>query len=121
MYQAPAPLEAAVRQAAASVNVDSTFSAGGVIDLSQNGTATMTVGNLSFVNKATIDLPVFTSTSSVALHAGTVTPNGANNSIQFDFPQTSLGNGTYRLLTFSGALQGTGSGAFYVNPGANRS
>ena len=104
--------------AAASVNVDSTFSAGGVIDLSQNGPGTMTVGNLSFVNKATIDLPVFTSTSSVALQAVNVTPNGANNSVQFDFPQTLLGNGTYRLLAYSGVLGGTGSGAFYVNPGA---
>ena len=102
---------------AASVNIDSTFSTGGVIDLSQDGTGTMTVGNLSFVNRASIDLPVFTSSSSVALQAATVTPNGAGNSIQFDFPPTLLGNGTYRLLAYSGVLGGTGSGAFYVNPG----
>ena len=103
---------------AANVNIDSTFSAGGVIDLSQNGTGTLTLGNLSFVNKATIDLPAFTSTSSLALQAAAVTPSGASNSIQFDFPQTLLANGTYRLLAYAGVLQGTGSGAFYVNPGA---
>ncbi len=91
--------------ASAAVTVDNN----GVLDLSQNTASTLTFSSLTFDNRAAINLPVFTSTATLALYAGTLTPNGFGNSVGFNFPQTTLANGTYRLLGYSGSIGGNGA------------
>ena len=100
--------------AAAVVTVDGagTPASGGILDLSQNAGGTLTFAGLTFNNHANIYLPVFTSTASLALQAGTLTVDGQRNSVQFSFSpmQTLIANGTYRLLAYTGAIGGTGPG-----------
>jgi autotransporter-associated beta strand protein len=89
-------------------------SLGGVLDLSQNASGSLVIGNLTAGN-ATIDLPTFTSTATVALQTGSLTPNGSAHSVQFSFPSTTIAAGNYRLLAYSGPIGGIGFGAFYVS------
>ena len=76
----------------------------------------MTLSSLTFNANAAINVPLLTSTSSVALQTGSLIINGVQNSLQLYFPQTSIANGTYRLLTYSGSIGGVGDGfgAFLV-------
>jgi autotransporter-associated beta strand protein len=91
-----------------------------VLDFSQNGSSTFTFGSLKFNNHASIYLPIFSGTASLAMQTGALTVNGFNNSVQFNFPQTlsPIANGTYRLLAYS-SIGGLGSGlnAFSVPNG----
>ena len=98
--------------ASAAVTVDNN----GVLNLSQNTASTLTFSSLTFDNRAAINLPVFTSTATLALYAGTLTPNGFGNSVGFNFPQTTLANGTYRLLGYSGSIGGNGASAHFTSP-----
>jgi autotransporter-associated beta strand protein len=90
-------------------------SVAGSLDVSQNQPATLTVSSLTFPNQATINLPVFSSSSSLTLQTGSLTANGPAGSVQFSFPPTTISAGTYRLIAYSGAIGGTGFGAFSVS------
>ena len=59
-------------------------------------------------------MPAFTGTSNLTLQAGNLTAGGAAGSIQIDFPNAPLANGTYRLIGYSGAIGGAGFSAFAV-------
>ena len=93
-----------------------TVNSGGTIDVSANGTNSLSLASLTFNGNAAINLPALTSTSSVALQTGSLIVNGNPDSVQLYFPQTSINNGLYRLLTYSGSIGGAGAGygAFLV-------
>ncbi len=87
----------------------------GTLDLAPNAGGTLTTASLAIPGQATINLPVFSSTANLALQTGSLTANGAANSVQFSFPQTPLAAGTYRLLGYTGTIGGAGFGAFTVS------
>ncbi len=88
-------------------------SPGGGIDVSANGTTTLTLTSLNFSGNGTINMPAFMNTGSVALQAGSLTPGGAAGSVQINFPNVAVPNGTYRLIGY-GSIGGSGFSAFSV-------
>ena len=88
-------------------------SPGGGIDVSANGTGTLTLASLNFNGSGTISMPAFTNTGSVALQAGSLTAGGAAGSVQINFPNVAVPNGTYRLIGY-GSIGGSGFSAFSV-------
>ena len=91
--------------------------AGGVIDTHQNGTSTFTLSGLSFSGSGTVSLPALTSTSSLAIQAGSLAASGGSGSVGFVFPQTVVANGLYPLIGYSSIGGSTGFAAFTVGPG----
>ncbi len=88
-------------------------SPGGGIDVSANGSTTLTLTSLNFGGNGTISMPAFTNTGSVALLAGSLTAGGAAGSLQINFPNVPVPNGTYRLIGY-GSIGGSGFSAFSV-------
>jgi fibronectin-binding autotransporter adhesin len=87
---------------------------GGGIDVSGNGTGTLTLSSLNFNGGGTIAMPAPTSTASLAIQAGNLTGGGGAGSVQIDFPNAPVANGTYRLIGYSGTIGGAGFSAFTV-------
>ncbi len=88
-------------------------SSGGGIDVSGNSTATLTLASLNFIGNGAVYMPAFTGTSNLALQAGNLTAGGGAGSVQIDFPNAPLANGTYRLIGYS-SIGGAGFSAFSV-------
>jgi fibronectin-binding autotransporter adhesin len=88
-------------------------SSGGGIDVSGNAAATLTLASLNFSGNGTVYMPAFTGTNNLALQAGSLTAGGGAGSVQIDFPNAPLANGTYRLIGYS-AIGGAGFSAFSV-------
>ncbi len=92
------------------VNVQS----GGKI-IAGNGTSgSLTVGNLTFAGTGVVDIGAFTNyTSTAAITAGTLTASGTAGSITINLGGGGAVNGSYNLISFSGAsIAGTGLSAF---------
>jgi fibronectin-binding autotransporter adhesin len=91
-----------------------TVSSLGTIDVSANTASTLTTSSLTFINKGTINIPVLTSSSSLALQTGSLTENSFGVNVQFDFNQPSISSGTYGLVGYSSLGGGSGTNAYTI-------
>ena len=87
-------------------------SSGGGIDVSGNSTATLTLASLNFIGNTRCTCP-----PSLALpiwpFRPALTAGGGAGSVQIDFPNAPLANGTYRLIGYK-LIGGAGFSAFSV-------
>jgi fibronectin-binding autotransporter adhesin len=90
---------------------------GGVLDFSQNAGATFTLGGLSFVGAATINVDALANyTSNPFLSVGALTPSTTASliNINANVGGTTVLPGTYDLIRYTGSIGGVGLSAFAI-------
>ena len=83
----------------------------GIIEAGQNGAGSLTVDGLTFSNTGIINVPgalgqYAGANSPAIIDTGALTANGGSGSIVLNLPAAEVPNGTYRLIGYSGTING---------------